>query len=143
MELERASSRSLVLLVLVSGVFVALFVQALSRPHEDRYIMVDDLVAKGLDAFRGESLKVHGWVVPGLVNRYDGWATFVLYKRDARLRVRIDGPLPDTFCDNSEVVVEGALHGDILESSTLYSKCASKYDGSRGRPCGGGVMLYE
>lgn len=143
MQLERASNRSLVMLVLLSGVFVAMFVHAMSRPHDAPYVMVDELYEKGLDAYRGAPLRVHGWVVPGSIQRRDGWATFVITKSGKRLRVRTDVPLPDTLCDQSEVVVEGSLHADILDASELHTKCASKYEGTRDRPCGGGVMLVE
>jgi cytochrome c-type biogenesis protein CcmE len=143
MELERASNRSLVVLTLLSGVFVALFVSSMHRPQDATYVMVDELVEKGLDAYRGRPLEVHGWVVPGSIVRYQGWTTFVVEKNGKRLRVRADGPLPDTFCDGREVIVVGVLHRDILEANDVLAKCPSKYDGRPGRPCGGGVMLYE
>jgi cytochrome c-type biogenesis protein CcmE len=144
MELERASNRSLVVLVLLSGVFVALFVSSMNRHHEDEpYLMVDELLEKGLDAYRGDRLRVHGWVVPGSIQRHDGWATFVIQKNKKRLRVRADGPMPDTLCDDREVVVIGVLHRDVLEAGDVIAKCPSKYEGTPGRPCGGSVMLYE
>lgn len=143
MELERTSNRSLVVLTLLSGLFVALFVRSLSREPESLYVMVDELVDKGLDAYRGQPLKVHGWVVPGSVQRHIGWATFSVAKSGKRLRVRADGPLPDTFCEGREVVVVGMLHLDVFEASGVLAKCPSKYEGSRDRPCGGSVMLVE
>jgi cytochrome c-type biogenesis protein CcmE len=144
-ELERTSHRSLVVLVLVSGLFVALLVSAMSSKRGGAtYIMVDELVEKGLDQFRGQDLKVHGWVVPGSIQRHDGgWATFVIERHGKRLRVRADGPMPDTFCDGREVVVVGTLHRDVLEASDVLAKCPSKYEGARDRPCGGSVMLFE
>lgn len=143
MELESVSSRSLVVLTLLSGVFVALFVHSMQRPQESPYVMVDELVDQGLDAYRGGSLRVHGWIVPGSMKRYDGWSTFVIEKKGKRLRVRADGPLPDTACDGREVVVEGMLRHDILEAVNVMAKCPSKYDGSADHPCKRSVMLYE
>lgn len=143
MEVERTSNRSLVVITLVSGLFVALFVRSMHPPDEAPYMMVDDLVESGLEKYRGHELKVHGWVVPGSVMRYDGWATFTLTKDRKRLRVRADGPLPDTFCEGRELVVVGVLHGEILEAENVVAKCPSKYEGGPDRPCSGSVMLLE
>lgn len=143
-ESERPSYRSLALLVIVSAVFLALVVHAISAQRgEPKYVMVDELVERGLDEYRDRPLEVHGWVVPGTIVRHDGGATFSLVKNGRRLRVRADGPLPDTFCDGREVIAVGELRGDVLEACDVLAKCPSKYEGTRDKPCGRGVMLVE
>ena len=57
---------------------------------------------------------------------------FAVYEPGAQgavLPVRYRGVIPDTFMENSEVVVEGALDGQVFAAHTLLAKCPSKYEG--------------
>ncbi len=38
------------------------------------------------------------------------------------------GVVPDTFMENSEVVVEGSIRSEVFEAHTLLAKCPSKYE---------------
>lgn len=84
-----------------------------SRSHAQHYEMVDKLVEKGVDKYKGKELKVHGYVEAGsivesIVN-HEEKRTFVLQKGGKKIRVFSTGPKPDTFKDQSEVVATGRL----------------------------------
>lgn len=84
-----------------------------STSHAQHYEMVDNLLAKGLDQFKGKQLKVHGIVETGTIATatvdQETRRTFVLQKNGKKIRVFVTGPVPDTFKDASEVVATGRL----------------------------------
>jgi hypothetical protein len=75
--------------------------------------MVDELVGDGFDKWHEKELKVHGYVEAGsIVENVVGQVqhrTFVLQKNGKKLRIFSQGPKPDTFKDQSEVVATGRL----------------------------------
>ena len=119
------------------------------------YKMVDDLLASDLKSWTGKELKVHGWVESGSIHEsivnQETHRTFLLQKGGKKIRVFSEGPKPDTFKDQSEVVATGhlvaaadrkdlakslgvAIESDmpyVVDSSELMAKCPSKYDGAR------------
>jgi cytochrome c-type biogenesis protein CcmE len=119
------------------------------------YKMVDDLLASDLTSWTGKELKVHGWVESGSIHEsivnQETHRTFLLQKGGKKIRVFSEGPKPDTFKDQSEVVATGhlvpaadrkklaeslgvAIESDmpfVVDSSELMAKCPSKYDGAR------------
>ena len=107
-----------------------------ARGHTSHYKMVDEVVAAP-GQWRGQALRVHGFVEPGSIDErvidQDTVRTFIIEYRGQRLRVRNKGPKPDSFRDGSEVVAEGRLvmEGDlpVLEATDLMAKCPSKYHG--------------
>jgi cytochrome c-type biogenesis protein CcmE len=113
-----------------SGVAIAHLAPRPTPPYK----MVDDLMDDPTP-WRGEALRVHGWVAPGSIERAAaGGRDFVLQKSGARLRVHFEGTVPDTFKDQSEIVVNGELERDargwILGGDQMYAKCGGKYDGN-------------
>ena len=89
------------------------FLVVSSTSHAQHYEMVDKLVAKGLDTFKGKEIKVHGFVEAGSIHaatvNQETRRTFVLQKDGKKIRVYVTGPVPDTFKDSSEVVATGHL----------------------------------
>jgi cytochrome c-type biogenesis protein CcmE len=81
--------------------------------HAQHYMMVDELAATSLDGWKDKELKVHGFVEAGsIVKAVVGQVqhhTFVLQKNGKKIRVFAQGPVPDTFKDQSEVVATGHL----------------------------------
>lgn len=81
--------------------------------HAQHYRMVDELVGDGFDKWQEKELKVHGYVESGsIVEHVVGQVehrTFVLQKNGKKIRVFSQGPKPDTFKDQSEVVATGRL----------------------------------
>jgi cytochrome c-type biogenesis protein CcmE len=132
--------------------------------HAQHYRMVDELIDDGFLKWEGKELKVHGFVEAGsIVESVVGQVqhrTFVLQRNGKKIRIFNEGPKPDTFKDQSEVVATGRLikatemaglaadmckkqpapvgcplrvdaeQPDIVESSELMAKCPSKYDGA-------------
>ena len=94
------------------------------------YKTVDELYAMGDDAYRYR-LKVAGEVVPGSIRKTDANVSFAIAQKDKTLRVSYVGrnPIPDTFVDRAQVVVEGRyLREGSFEADALQAKCASKYE---------------
>ena len=90
-----------------------------STSHAQHYEMVDALLTKGLDKYKGKQLKVHGFVETGTIAtatvNQETKRTFVLQKNGTKIREFVTGPVPDTFKDASEVVATGRL----VDSTTL------------------------
>ncbi|NUM80142.1 cytochrome c maturation protein CcmE [bacterium] len=94
------------------------------------YKFVDELKAMGDGAY-GKKLKVHGNVVPGSIKRENGTLEFMLTRNGATIPVKYVGkdPVPDTFKDDCEAVIDGRYHKDgTFEGTQIQAKCASKYE---------------
>ena len=84
---------------------------------------------------RGHRLRVGGTVEPGSIHRLPGRVDFVLQGEGQSLPVSYVGgdPLPDTFVDKSQALVEGSLakNGSFI-AERVQAKCASKYEAAPG-----------
>jgi cytochrome c-type biogenesis protein CcmE len=100
------------------------------------YYTPDELVARTAadPSLREIGVKVGGRVVPGTVHfeprtldlRFD---VVDIESGRARFPVAYQGPLPDTFEEGRDVVIEGKLSADgTFEAATLLTKCGSRYD---------------
>ena len=82
-------------------------------------------------ADRSHRLRVGGTVEPGSIRRLSGRVDFVLQGEGKSLPVSYVGsdPLPDTFVDKSQALVEGSLarNGSFV-AERVQAKCASKYE---------------
>ncbi len=82
-------------------------------------------------AARSHRLRVGGTVAPGSIRRLSGRVDFVLEGEGKSLPVSYVGsdPLPDTFVDKSQALVEGSLarNGSFV-AEQVQAKCASKYE---------------
>ena len=79
----------------------------------------------------GKRLKVVGEVLPGSIHRGDDFTDFVIGFENQTMAIHYVGkdPLPDTFRDYAEAVVDGQYSGDGLFTGTkLQAKCSSKYE---------------
>jgi cytochrome c-type biogenesis protein CcmE len=78
-----------------------------------------------------QHMRVSGNVAPGSIQHMTGSIDFVLIEDNRRLPVSYTGtdPLPDTFKDDAQALVEGKLGADGRFTADLVSaKCASKYE---------------
>jgi cytochrome c-type biogenesis protein CcmE len=94
------------------------------------------------DTLGNERLKVVGEVVPGSIQKGAGQVDFVISEGDQLLTVHYVGtdPLPDTFRDYAEAVVDGAYNGNgVFTATKLQAKCASKYE----RETEAGIVIPE
>ena len=86
-------------------------------------------------AARAHRLRVGGTVEPGTIKRLSGRVDFVLAGEGKLLPVSYVGsePLPDTFVDKSQALVEGSLANDgSFVAEHVQAKCASKYEAAPG-----------
>lgn len=100
------------------------------------YQTVSEFRAAEASAF-GRRLRVEGDVVAGSIVREARQTQFVITHTDAKtkqthtLPVKYIGsdPLPDTFRDYAQAVVEGEYHPDgVFVAKSMTAKCASKYE---------------
>ena len=88
-----------------------------------------------LQTMNGSSLsqrmRIGGTVAPGTIRRLTGRTEFVLEGEGKTLPVSYIGtdPLPDTFVDKSQALVEGRPGQDgRFVAEVVQAKCASKYE---------------
>ncbi len=94
------------------------------------------------DTLGDERLKVAGEVVPGSIQLGADHVEFIISEGEQMLTVRYIGtdPLPDTFRDYAEAVVDGEYNGNgVFTATRLQAKCASKYE----RETEAGIVLPE
>jgi cytochrome c-type biogenesis protein CcmE len=80
---------------------------------------------------RAHRIRVGGTVEPRSIRRSSGRVDFVLDGEGKQLPVSYVGsdPLPDTFIDKSQALVEGSLQRDgSFTAQQVQAKCASKYE---------------
>src|SRR5271154_7243916 len=80
-------------------------------------------------------IRVGGNVAPGSIRHLSGRVDFVLEGEGKSLPVSYTGsdPLPDTFVDKSQALVEGNLAPDgRFVAERVQAKCASKYEAAPG-----------
>jgi cytochrome c-type biogenesis protein CcmE len=101
------------------------------------YIHVDE-VMKDPAAWQNKKLQLHGFVAD-LRQRPDS----LDYKFHVRfngqvIEARYTGVVPDTFKNESEVVLKGQLHPDgfAVEPDGVMAKCPSKYNAQTPRTAG-------
>jgi cytochrome c-type biogenesis protein CcmE len=76
-------------------------------------------------------MRVSGNVAPGSIRHMPGSVDFVLVEENHTLPVSYTGkdPLPDTFKDDAQALVEGRLGSDgKFTAEEIQAKCASKYE---------------
>jgi len=88
-----------------------------------------------------QRMRVAGNVRNGSIQRFTGRVDFVLEEQGRALNVSYAGrdPLPDTFKDGSQALVDGHLMPDgRFVAEQVQAKCASKYEATPGQPASGG-----
>lgn len=94
------------------------------------YLTCDEVAAMGAKA-TAEPIRLAGNVVEGSIEQRDGQLHFALEYNGARYPVVYvgDDPVPDTFKDGAEAVVDGQLGADgQFAGRKIQAKCASKYE---------------
>ncbi|HEX5132168.1 MAG TPA: cytochrome c maturation protein CcmE [Candidatus Krumholzibacteria bacterium] len=115
---------------------IAYFAFAGYQEGKAYYSTIDELSSMGPGA-DGRRLRVAGIVQPGSIVRDGKDVSFTLAQDDVHtLAVRYSGsqPVPDTFKDGSEAIVEGQRqHDGSFEADHIQAKCASKYEAEYGK----------
>ena len=84
-------------------------------------------------------MRIGGTVQSGSIHRMTGRVDFVLLGEGKSLTVSYVGsdPLPDTFVDNSQALIEGNLTREgRFVAEHVQAKCASKYEAAPGKTGG-------
>jgi cytochrome c-type biogenesis protein CcmE len=84
---------------------------------------------------RNHRMRLAGTVEPGSIKHLSGRIDFVLEEQGKTLPVSYVGsdPLPDTFVDKSQALVEGRPSNDgRFVAEHVQAKCASKYESAPG-----------
>jgi cytochrome c-type biogenesis protein CcmE len=97
------------------------------------YKYVDEVVDTQTD-WTGKRLQVHGYVVPDSIARKRDRLEyrFEIQRNGKTLRAYYNGVVPDTFKNDSEVVLTGVLTKDGFMADEMTAKCPSKYDEAPG-----------
>lgn len=132
MPINKTRIRLLLGLGLILAAFGYLFMSGMSA-SQVYYLTVDEYHAQAASLAPDEPFRVSGRVEPDSVVLSDTGLDlqFTVYDpshEDATLAVAYHGVVPDTFMENSEVVVEGTLQDDVFQAHTLLAKCPSKYE---------------
>ena len=98
------------------------------------YKYVDEVTAQP-DTWKDKNLQVHGNVVPGSIG---GSATsldyrFEIQRNGQKLTAFYSGIVPDTFKDDSEVVLTGRLTSDGFMATDMTAKCPSNHEAAARR----------
>ena len=116
----------------ITAVLVALGYLAVSgfEAGKSYYITASELSEMG-DRAHGLRLRVAGTVAAGTIEQ-EGFVTrFVLEQAGTTVPIVYTGkePLPDTFKDGAQAVVDGELaKSGTFEAKKIQAKCASKYE---------------
>jgi cytochrome c-type biogenesis protein CcmE len=89
-----------------------------------------------------QRMRVSGNVAAGSIEHVDGRIDFVLEEQGKKMPVSYTGndPLPDTFKDGAQALVEGRLMPDgHFMADQVQAKCASKYQATPGQPAAMGT----
>lgn len=92
-----------------------------------------------------KKLRVGGFVETGSIKRSGNRVDFVLVEEDRKMAVTYAGsePLPDTFKDGSQALVDGRMGDGVFHASKIAAKCASKYEAKPGQNYKGNAAAYE
>jgi cytochrome c-type biogenesis protein CcmE len=93
------------------------------------YIHVDE-VMQDPDAWKGKRLQLHGFVADLRQRPNSLDYKFKVQFNGKVMTATYTGIVPDTFKNESEVVLKGKLHGDgfVVEPNGVMAKCPSKYN---------------
>jgi cytochrome c-type biogenesis protein CcmE len=91
-------------------------------------------------AWHGKKLQLHGYVVEKSIMRRPDSLDYIfkIQSKGHVVNARYTGIVPDTFKDNSEVVIKGYLGPDgfAVEPGGVMAKCPSKYEAAPAQPSG-------
>jgi cytochrome c-type biogenesis protein CcmE len=97
------------------------------------YKYVDEVMASP-QTWQGKKLQVHGNVVKGSIGKKRDTLEyrFDIQRNGKTVRAYYTGIVPDTFKDDSEVVLTGELTPTGFMATDMTAKCPSKYEEAPG-----------
>ena len=102
-------------------------------------------VEKMSPAEKTKKLRVGGLVEAGSIKRTGNTVDFVLVEGDWKMKISYTGsePLPDTFKDGSQALIDGRMGDGVFHATKIAAKCASKYEAKPGQNYKGNASTYE
>jgi cytochrome c-type biogenesis protein CcmE len=91
------------------------------------YKYVNEVMAQP-DAWYGKPLQVHGYARDIRRKRDSLEWSFELHREGQVMRATYTGITPDTFVNDSEVVLQGTLTPAGFQATSMTAKCPSKYE---------------
>ena len=132
------SIKVLATVIVIAGALGGLMYTSLAEGTE-YYKHVDEVMSDPA-AWHGKKLQLHGFVVEKSIMRKPGTMEyfFQVQNKGQIVSARYTGIVPDTFKDNSEVVIKGYLSADgfAVEPDGVMAKCPSKYEAAPAQPSG-------
>jgi cytochrome c-type biogenesis protein CcmE len=132
------SIKVLATVIVIAGALGGLMYTSLAEGTE-YYKHVDEVMSDPT-AWQGKKLQLHGFVVEKSIMRKPGTMEyfFQVQNKGHIVSARYTGVVPDTFKDNSEVVIKGYLSADgfAVEPDGVMAKCPSKYEAAPAQPSG-------
>ena len=132
------SIKVLATVIVIAGALGGLMYTSLAEGTE-YYKHVDEVMSDPT-AWQGKKLQLHGFVVEKSIMRKPGTMEyfFQVQNKGHIVSARYTGVVPDTFKDNSEVVIKGYLSADgfAVEPGGVMAKCPSKYEAAPVQPSG-------
>jgi cytochrome c-type biogenesis protein CcmE len=128
---------SLTVVVLATAFGVLLYS---SLGESMQYYKYTDEVMVSPAEWQGKRLQVHGFVVPGSIARKPDTLEyrFDMQRNGKVMRAYYTGVVPDTFKDDSEVVLTGQLSNSDskteFHATEMTAKCPSKYEEAPAAP---------
>ena len=119
------------------AVLVAAFAGLMYTTLQDgtEYYKHVDEVMTNPSEWEGKPMQLHGFVVPGSILRKPDTFEyrFKLQNNGHVVSASYEGIVPDTFKDESEVVLSGRLTPDGFHTKPdgIMAKCPSKYEASK------------
>lgn len=124
--------------VVLVGALGSLMYTSLAEGTE-YYKHVDEVMVDPA-AWHGKKLQLHGFVVEKSIMRKPGTLEYIfqVHSKGHVVNARYTGIVPDTFKDNSEVVIKGHLAPDgfMVAPGGVMAKCPSKYEAAPAQPSG-------
>ena len=121
---------SLVLILALAGLMYSTLSEGTEYYKHVEEVMVDP------GAWHGKNLQLHGYVVKDSIMRKPDTLEyrFKVQNKGAVVDATYTGIVPDTFKDDSEVVLKGKLdaRGFHVDPNGVMAKCPSKYEAKKG-----------
>jgi len=114
--------------LVLAGAFAILLYTTLGESMQ-YYKYVDEVMAEP-QAWHDKTLQVHGNVVAGSIGRKRDSLDyqFDVHRNGKVIRAYYTGIVPDTFKDESEIVLTGRLTSNGFMATEMTAKCPSKYE---------------
>ncbi len=125
----------------IAGAAIYLMADTMADPETLTYFHPADVVIAKAAEMEGQRIRMGGHVAKGSILLKKGTLEYMFEVKpvpamakhkevlDQTVTVRYVGVVPDTFKDDAEVIVSGALGSDgVFHAKELIAKCPSKYE---------------